>query len=205
MCYSGKNEVRKGGTGVNLRCCRFYVGGEMSGLNDRQRIFVEEYLIDRNATQAAIRAGYSKKTAYSIGQRLLKKVEIQEAIKKRTEARIRRTDITADFVLTEIMKVASADASDFVTVGKRNRVQIIPTEEIPKDKLAALSGVKRGKNGELEVKLYDKLRALEMLGKHLGLFDKSQKDEADQAALEEFLKAASPTEEDIRVLYDDEE
>lgn len=177
----------------------------MSGLNDRQRIFVEEYLIDRNATQAAIRAGYSQKTAYSIGQRLLKKVEIQEAIKKRTEARIRRTDITADFVLTEIMKVASADASDFVTVGKRNRVQIIPTEEISKDKLAALSGVKRGKNGELEVKLYDKLRALEMLGKHLGLFDKSQKDEADQAALEEFLKAASPTEEDIRALYDEEE
>lgn len=205
MCYTSKNEIRKGSAGDDLRCCRFYVGGEMSGLNDRQRIFVEEYLIDRNATQAAIRAGYSQKTAYSIGQRLLKKVEIQEAIKKRTEARIRRTDITADFVLTEIMKVASADASDFVKVGKRNRVQIIPTEEIPKDKLAALSGVKRGKNGELEVKLYDKLRALEMLGKHLGLFDKSQKDEADQAALAEFLKAASPTEEDIMALYDEEE
>lgn len=172
-------------------------------LNERQRKFVEEYLVDLNATQAALRAGYSPKTAGSIGQENLKKPEIAAAIKKRTDAQIKRTDITADFVLTEIMKIASASGSDFVKIGKRNRVTLIPTDEIPADKLAALSGVKRGKNGEIEIKTHDKLRALEMLCKHLGLFDKQS--DSNDTALEEFLKATNPTKEDIKALYDDEE
>ena len=176
----------------------------MAGLNERQRRFVEEYLIDLNATQAAIRAGYSTKTAYSQGQRLLKNVEVQNMVKRRTDAQIKRTDITADFVLIELMKIASANATDFFTVGKRNRVSLIPTDDIPKDKLAALSGIKRGKNGELEAKAYDKLRALEMLGKHLGIFEKP-KDQSDDVALAEFLKATKPTAEDIEALYEDEE
>lgn len=54
-------------------------------MNERQKHFADEYIISKNATQSAIKAGYSEKTAYSIGQRLLKKVEISEYIKKRTE------------------------------------------------------------------------------------------------------------------------
>ena len=54
-------------------------------MNERQRRFADEYIISRNATQSAIKVGYSEKTAYSIGQRLLKNVEISEYIKKRTE------------------------------------------------------------------------------------------------------------------------
>lgn len=171
-------------------------------LNERQRRFVEEYLVDLNATQAALRAGYSQKTAYSQGQRLLKNAEIAAAVKKRTDARIKRTDITADFVLTELMKIAAANLTDFITIGKRNRISIIPTQDVPADKLAALSGIKKGKNGELEIKTHDKLRALEMLMKHLGLFDKSDGD--DENSLAEFLKATKPTQEDIEALFSEE-
>lgn len=74
-------------------------------MNDRQRRFAEEYLVDLNATQAAIRAGYSKKTAYSIGQQLLKKIEIQEAIEEGQAARSERTEITQDYVLNGIKDV----------------------------------------------------------------------------------------------------
>ena len=75
----------------------------MAGLNERQKKFGDEYLIDLNATQAAIRAGYSEKTSYALGQRLLKNVEVAAYIEKRTKARIDRTQINQDFVLTELM------------------------------------------------------------------------------------------------------
>ena len=71
-------------------------------MTPRSIYFVDEYLVDLNATQAAIRAGYSEKTAYSIGQRLLKNVEVQKMIANRMEERSKRTEITQDRVLTDI-------------------------------------------------------------------------------------------------------
>ena len=70
---------------VTHRVAFFIVKGAGGKLNERQRRFADEYIISRNATQSAMKAGYSEKTAYSIGQRLLKNVEISEYIKKRTE------------------------------------------------------------------------------------------------------------------------
>lgn len=171
-------------------------------LNDRQRRFVEEYLVDLNATQAAIRAGYSKKTAGSIGQENLKKPEIAAEIKRRQDAQVKRTEITQDFVLTELMKIAMANGSDFATLGKRNRVSFVPTDELPPEKRAAVAAIKKGKNG-IEVKTYDKLRALELIGKHLGMF-KEDRQETDQAAIQSFLDATKPSAEVIGELYDEE-
>ena len=146
----------------------------MSGkLNDRQKRFADEYLIDCNATQAAIRAGYSEKTARSLGQRLLTNVDIADYIDKRNKARVERTQITQDFVLTELMKIATSDGTDFATVGNRNRVTLTPTDDLPPEKRAAVASVKKGAKGEIEVNTYDKLKALELLGRHLGLFDKA--------------------------------
>jgi len=149
-------------------------------LTDRQLRFCEEYLVDLNATQAAIRAGYSERTAYSSGQRLLKKVEVAEQIRQMKEQRSRRTQITQDFVLNERMKIASADGSDFVSIGPGNRIRLVPTAELGADQRAALAGIRKMGNG-FEVKTYDKLKALEMLGMHLGLFDRNRG--ADEAAL----------------------
>ena len=82
-------------------------------LNDKQRRFAEEYLIDLNATQAAIRAEYSEKTAYSQGQRLLKNDEVQALVQELMAARAKRTEITADNVLAELAKHAFLDPKSF--------------------------------------------------------------------------------------------
>lgn len=81
-------------------------------LTQKQRLFVEEYIIDFNATQAAIKAGYSKKTAYSIGQRLLKNVEIQKALQKAMKKRSERTQIDQDYVIMKLKEIADKPASD---------------------------------------------------------------------------------------------
>ena len=75
-------------------------------LTPKQQRFVDEYLVDLNATQAAIRAGYSAKTAGSIGQRLLTKVEIQAELAAAMAARGERTEITADYVLRRLKEEA---------------------------------------------------------------------------------------------------
>ena len=75
-------------------------------LTPKQQGFVDEYLVDLNATQAAIRTGYSEKTAYSQGQRLLKDVEIAAAVQTAMDKRAERTEITADFVLSGIREIA---------------------------------------------------------------------------------------------------
>ena len=84
-------------------------------MTPKQERFVEEYLVDLNATQAAIRAGYSKSTSYSIGQRLLKNVDIQKAITAAREKQQRRVEITADRVLEEYAKIAFFDPRKLFT------------------------------------------------------------------------------------------
>lgn len=142
----------------------------MAKLNERQKRFVQEYLVDLNATAAAKRAGYSEKTAYSMGQRLLKKVEIQTAIQKRQEKLQGKLEITQERVLEELAAVAFANGTDFVTITKNGKVQITPTEDVAEDKRKAVASIKEGQKG-VEIKLHDKVRALELLGKHLGVFD----------------------------------
>lgn len=162
----------------------------MAKLTPKQKTFIDEYLIDLNATQAAIRAGYSKSTANRIATENLSKPVIQAEIQKRMKDREERTEITQDFVLRELYAIASAKGSDFAKVVKKtalqpvfddmgnvtdhqevafNVVEIEPTDEIPDDKKKAISGIKQGKHG-IEVNTCDKVRALELLGRHLGMF-----------------------------------
>ncbi|MEG0941924.1 MAG: terminase small subunit [Oscillospiraceae bacterium] len=142
-------------------------------LNERQKRFADEYLIDLNATQAAIRAGYSPKTAYSMGQRLLKNVEVQEHLQMRQKKRETRTEITQDRVLRELANIAFANGTDFAKVkniGGAAAVLLTATAELSEEKKAAIACIKETQCG-IEVKTYDKLKALELLGKHLGIFD----------------------------------
>jgi phage terminase small subunit len=138
----------------------------------RQARFVEEYLIDLNATQAAIRAGYSAKRADAIGYELLRKPEIQEAIQAAMDARSRRTGITADRVLDELRKVAFGDARRVMSWGPGG-VKLIDSAELSGDDAAIVaeafeSITKDG--GSIRLKTHDKLKALELLGRHLGMF-----------------------------------
>lgn len=139
-------------------------------LNDRQERFVDEYLVDLNATAAAKRAGYSEKTARSQGQRLLTNVDIQATIQKR-QARLRgKLEITQERVLEELAAIAFANGTDFATINRNGLVRLIPTDDLPEDKKKAVASIKEGQYGT-EVKLHDKVKALELLGKHLGVFD----------------------------------
>lgn len=149
----------------------------MAELTEKQKRFVAEYLIDLNATQAAIRAGYSEKTAYSMGQRLLKNVEIQQAIAEAMQKRADRTEITQDRVLKELAALGFYDIADYAAVDGGHAV-LKATADIPKEKRAAIVSIKEGQGG-LEVKLADKLRALEMIGKHLGMFTEMVKINGD--------------------------
>lgn len=143
-------------------------------LNPKQSRFVAEYLIDLNATQAAIRAGYSARTAKAQGARLLTHVDVQAALSKAQEKRAQRTEITQDRVLAEIAKVAFADVRKVFSPDGA----LIPIADLPDDAAAAIAGadivtVNKG-GGEVEyvakIKMADKLRALELAGKHLGIF-----------------------------------
>lgn len=138
----------------------------------KQKRFAEEYLIDLNATQAAIRAGYSPETAGSIGNENLKKPEIKSAIDRAQAERSRRTGINQDRVLRELAKVAFLNPVDVIdmdeatVLGEANRedtacIASVKVKTIPTDD---------GVITEREVRTYDKLRALELLGRHLGMF-----------------------------------
>lgn len=141
-------------------------------MTPKQKQFIKEYLIDFNAAQAAIRAGYSKKTAKEIGSRLLTKPHIRGAVNAEIEKRAKKTDITAERILKELARVAFANMGTIATWNESG-VSFTPKEQLSEDALATVQSVKETTNehgGSLEIKQHDKLRALEMLGKHLKLF-----------------------------------
>lgn len=140
----------------------------MAKLTPKQQRFVEEYLIDLNGTQAAIRAGYSAKTANQIAAEYLAKPNIAHAVAVEIAARSARTDVTQDRVVRELARIAFVDPTKVVDF---NTGTVKP--DLDEDDRAVLAGVKV-KYGdtctEREVKFADKLKALELLGRHLNLF-----------------------------------
>lgn len=147
-------------------------------LNEKQIKFCKEYLIDLNATQAAIRTGYSAKTANRIASKLLSKVDIQ---KKLTELRgkiAEETQITPAVILGELLRLAKADISQAFD----DKGNLKPIHEIPEDVRRAISSVEifeefsgSGKTREYigqtkKLKFWDKTKSLELLGKHLAIF-----------------------------------
>lgn len=138
-------------------------------LTAKQKAFVQEYLVDLNATAAAKRAGYKDP---NFGRQLLTKTNVSSAIQKAMQSREQRTEITQDMVVRELAKVAFANGTVYAKVtGGGTQVELTDTDRLTADQRAAISCIKDGKFG-IEVSTYDKVRALELLGKHLGLFDK---------------------------------
>ena len=141
-------------------------------LTEKQQRFVDEYLIDLNATQAAIRAGYSVKTANEQGSQNLAKLSIQQAIAEQMAERSKRTGINQDRVVLELTKIALVKMTDIVDSQGRIKSDASP------DDLACIESVKykesesdTGSSVEREVKIASKLKALELLGKHLGMWN----------------------------------
>lgn len=155
-------------------------------LTAKQRRFVEEYLVDLNATQAAIRAGYSSKTAASIGEENLRKPDIAKAVQEAQEARSKRTEITQDMVLAELAKIGFSDIRKVMRWGETtvridtdddgqeverpyHGIALIDSSEIDDSTAAAIAEVSEGREG-LKIKMHDKKGALVDIGRHLGMF-----------------------------------
>ena len=192
----------------------------MAKLTAKQQRFCDEYLIDLNATQAAIRAGYSKKTAEQLAYQLLQKTSVQNHIAELQKKREERTEITQDSVLRELALIAFAKASDYAKVVEKDAmvevegnmipvldedgnpvkyrtVEPILTDELTEEQKKAIAVIKKGRDG-FEIKPYSKIQALELLGRHLGMFtDKVEVKNTTPNAFEGL------TTEELKKLIDD--
>lgn len=149
--------------------------------NGQQR-FADEYLIDLNATQAAIRAGFSKKSAYSQGARLLKNDKVARYIDQKRAEISEKCGITAERVLEEYAKIAFSNMKDYVSSGNTP----LEVTNMDDDIAAAIQEVgteEKEFNGTIttqrKLKLYSKLDALEKLGRHLGIFERDNSQKKD--------------------------
>lgn len=150
-------------------------------LTAKQQRFIEEYLIDLNATQAAIRAGYSEKTAFQTGTENLKKPNVATAITAAKQERSKRTEITQDMVIREMAKLAFSNMADYIEVNDVDGTAYLNLKKLTRDQAAAITELTcetyQEKDGDdfvpvkkCKIKIASKEGPLEKLGKHLGMF-----------------------------------
>lgn len=164
-------------------------------LPPKQKLFVQEYLKDKNITRAAKAAGFSKKSAHSQGSRLLKNVKVAQAVEAGLEKQLIKAELTGDMIIAELRKLAFVDISKaYKTNGK-----LLHPHDMPEDVRLSLSSVETDeilmaqmKIGETKkIKLYDKVKSLELLGKHFKVF-------TEVVESKSVVKEIPPTEEEIK-------
>lgn len=150
-----------------------------SRLTGKQKMFVAEYLVDLNATRAAIRAGYSPNGADRTGFRNLQKPQIRAAIAEAQTPRLTKLDMDAEEVLIELARIARANLLDYMRINEAGE-PIVDFSRLDRDKAAALSevvveefpsarGAGKREVRRIKFRLHDKLSALDKLAKHFGL------------------------------------
>ena len=141
-------------------------------LTPKQQAFINEYLLDLNASASAIRAGYAPKNSDKIGYELLGKTLVKQGIQEAMDERSRRTGITADKVLQEFAHIAFDDMRNYLKFYTDPDTKEIITEVKDSEDIdtRSISEVSRGKDGLFRFKLYCKDNALLQVGKHLGMF-----------------------------------
>lgn len=138
-------------------------------LTDRQQRFVEEYLVDLNGTQAAIRSGYSAKTANEQAARLLANVSVAQAVAQAKAERSKRIGLTADRVLEELASIGFARLGDYVR-WSGDRVLLEDSEGVDTRAVAEVSSHESKFGTSVKVKMHDKVGTLKLLGQHIGMF-----------------------------------
>jgi phage terminase small subunit len=157
------------------------------GLTPKQSRFIQEYLIDLNATQAAIRAGYSKKTAEVQGSVLLRNLKVADAVSKAQAKTADRVEITKERWLAELALVYFADMQNFVDVDPNTgATRAKGYDAMPEGASRVISCIEENRTikedakgqdsiifSKFKFKLHDKLKAGEMIGQHLGYLKKN--------------------------------
>ena len=145
-------------------------------LTDKQEMFCKEYMKDLNATQAAIRAGYSKDTAKTIAGQNLSKLIIQERLSELKKSRSEKVEISAEMVVKELKSIAFSRVIDYWqgdTFGRSFVLTPKAFEDMPEEAKSAISSIEQNidKDGNItfKIRLWDKMKSLEMLCKHLGI------------------------------------
>ena len=151
----------------------------MRKLTERQKRFVEHYLVDLNATQSAIKAGYSKRSAMELGYQLLQKPSVVEAIQDAMQERSKRTQVTQDRVLEELAAIAFANIYDALNTGS-GQPTYKDMHELPADLQKAIVEIacapsEDGSTRITRLKLACKMKALTLIAQHLGMFDGLQR------------------------------
>lgn len=163
--------------------------------NEKKKRFVEEYFIDMNAARAARAVGYSEKTAYAAGNRLLKDAYVQAELQKMREQQQMQTGITAERVLAEYAKIAFVDVRQFFY----DTGALRPVSEWTEEMAACIGGlevVEHGDEGALlkKIKLIDRKQALDSLARHLGLFKDKVEISVDETLAERLARAKARLE-----------
>ena len=175
------------------------------GLTAKQQAFVNEYLIDLNASAAYLRAGYkcSEPCARRLASRLLTNEDVQSAVKSALAARTERVEITQDMVLRELARVAFADTTSAVRI-EGGRVVVQDTDEMDENTRRAISEISETKTlngGTLKIKFHDKVKALELLSRHLGILnDKLSVNAKTEVSCDEGLEALLSDPESRKLL-----
>jgi len=153
----------------------------MAKLTPRQALFVAEYLKDLNATQAALRAGYSESTARAQGSRLLVNADIQAAIDAGKAKRAKRVEVTQDRVVREIAAIAFSNIADVLDVDGQGEVSVRQLSQLTQRQQRAIESITQVKSEKLSadsgvletvrltVKMHSKTTALRMLMDHIGM------------------------------------
>lgn len=151
----------------------------MDELTPKIKRFCEEYIKDLNGTQAAIRAGYSVKTANEQASQILARLSVQNFISELKQSLSNKNEGLAQQVIDELKKLGFANIQDYID--PENEIKDLT--KITRDKAAAVESIKKtvtefsgggesaGKKTSIQFKLYDKISALEKLGRHLGIFE----------------------------------
>lgn len=170
----------------------------MAELNQRQELFCREYIKDLNGTQAAIRAGYSPKTADRMAYELLKKPEIQAFVLQSKAERVEEVKIDANYVLKRLIEIDEMDVADILDDGG----DFLPIRKWPKTWRTTLSGLDIAiiNSGDTEaiikkIKWPDKVKNLELLGKHIGVGAFTEK--VDHTSSDGSMSPAKPTRAEI--------
>jgi phage terminase small subunit len=163
-------------------------------LSPKQQLFISEYLKDKNGTQAAIRAGYKENTASETAYELLRKPQIMEAVDAALAKVAEKNEVTAIRIIKELSLIAFSDLQSYVDVDPdTGAIRCKGFDDMPPETSRALESISEDRvireasdgksvvlNDKIKFKMHDKVRALEMLGKHLNLFNEaSSKDIAD--------------------------
>lgn len=154
-------------------------------MTKKQQRFCEEYLIDLNAAQAAIRAGYSPVRAKEQGYQLLHTPSLEREIARAMAERSKRTGVNADRVVRELARIAFVNPKDVISLVAGQVLETASPDDLAcvasvKVKTTEFGGDDGGSSTEREVKLHDKIKALDMLLRHLGACDKQRADSEDE-------------------------